>query len=178
MAVVSSALLLAAIVLQQLLLTLLTTLPTLGLDAAGSAIVEDIWIQAAHFALGGVLPFVGGTFVSLWLIAPIAPELRLAHAITRSILAAAVGAVVVVIVTFVMALATAWGLGLPISAYSFPSVTWSGHSPLDGLVRSIQAAVAAFVGWLPHTVLVGLALWTWLDRHPTRHAVRGLIDEV
>ncbi len=177
-AVVSSALLLAAIVAQQVLLNLLTTLSTFGLDSAQGDNVATIWTVALQFALGAVLPFVVGTFACLWLLAPIAPQLRLAHAITRSILAAGVGAAVVLVVVFVASLVSSWGFDGAIFANSFPTVTWSGSTPVDALVRSLQAAIAAFIGWLPHTVLVGLALWTWLDRHPVRHAVRGLIDEV
>src|SRR6478752_4580524 len=43
--------------------------------------------------LGTPLPFAIGVFLAFWQIAPVAPQLRMAHVVTRALLAAVVGAV-------------------------------------------------------------------------------------
>ena len=118
------------------------------------------------------LPFSVGVFVSLWLIAPIAPiaaEASLAKTLKRSVLAAGIGAAVVVIVRTVIGSAGAFsGVG-SFFANSFPTL------PIDSIAwafgHGIQAGLASFVQVLPLVILVGVLAWMWLAKHPSRHEV-------
>jgi len=56
-----------------------------------------VWGGIATSLLAVVVPFAVGVALSLWLLAPISPELRLAHVITRTLLAASAGAVLVLV---------------------------------------------------------------------------------
>ena len=127
----------------------------------------------------GSLPFVIGVFLSLWLLAPVAAELRLAHVITRSLLAAAVGAVVVFIVMAIGSLFSnfdesaglvfGWASGLVSTVSS--NVGWA-------LSNAVLGALGTAITLIPLTVLAGVLLWIWLREHPAKHPVAGLIDEV
>ncbi len=134
------------------------------------------------FLLGtvlGVLPFVIGVFLSLWLLAPVAAELHIAHVITRSLLAAACGAVIVFVVTLLESLFShydvssgqvfGWAFGLfsTVSA----SAGWAFSNALFG-------ALNLAISLAPITILACVLLWIWLRAHPAKHPVAGLIDEV
>src|SRR5487761_2419954 len=57
---------------------------------SGVSLVQ-IWASQLVDSLTGPLPFAVGVFLCFWQLAPIAPVLRLAHVVTRSILAALLG---------------------------------------------------------------------------------------
>ena len=148
-------------------LALITTVSG-GLDFVGPA-----WLAQLQSSLTGPLPFAVGVFLCFWQIAPIAPGLRLAHVVTRSILAGAVGAAVTwlvfVIVRLVVDVAT--------TQFNVPAVTVLGQLGQDAL-QSLFSALAAAVGYLPVVVLAGILLWGWLQRHPLGTRVHGALDEV
>ena len=134
------------------------------------------------FLLGtvlGVLPFVIGVFLSLWLLAPVAAELHIAHVITRSLLAAACGAVVVFVVTLLESLFSnydesagqvfGWAFGLFSTVSS--SAGWAFSNALFG-------ALNLAISLAPITILACVLLWIWLRAHLAKHVVAGLIDEV
>src|SRR5689334_11810627 len=52
--------------------------------------------------LGAPLPFAIGVWLSFWQIAPVAPQLRMAHVVTRALLAAVVGAIATLVLGFVV----------------------------------------------------------------------------
>lgn len=119
--------------------------------------------------LGLHLPFCVGVFASLWLVAPIVREASLASTLRRSVVAAGIGAAVVVLVRTATSSAEAFsGVG-SFFANSFPSL------PLDSVAwafgHGIQAGLASFVQVLPLVMLVAVLAWMWLAKHPSRHAV-------
>ncbi|MEO6942784.1 MAG: hypothetical protein ABI238_04605 [Terrimesophilobacter sp.] len=127
----------------------------------------------------GSLPFVIGVFLSLWLLAPVAAELRLAHVITRSLLATAMGAVAVFVVMAIGSLFSnfnesaglvfGWASGLLSTVSS--NFGWA-------LSNAVLGALGTAIALIPLTVLAGILLWIWLREHPAQHPVAGLIDEV
>ena len=54
-------------------------------------------------ALGASLPFALGVFIAFWQIAPVSPQLRMAHVVTRALLAAVIGAVATFVIAFIVA---------------------------------------------------------------------------
>lgn len=118
-------------------------------------------------------PFAAGYFLSLWIIAPIAEELRVGHVITRAVLATGVGATLVFVVAAVLALVTVlllpWFVGDP---------AFSPGRAADALGSALATALTALVSLLPLGVLGGVLLWLWRKDHPPKHPLSGLIDEV
>ncbi len=151
------------------------TAGSLGIDWGGYA--GEAWNAQLAVSLTGALPFALGVFGSFWQLAPIAPELRLGHVVSRAVLAAVVGAAAVVVVVVIVALIAAVA-GLP-SAFG-------GGSGVEGVIdrfwfgvlRGVLGAAQGFVTQLPVVVLAAVLLWGWLDRHPLRHDVAGALDEV
>ena len=116
--------------------------------------------------LQSTLPFAIGVFISLWLIAPIAAELTLPFVITRTLLASAAGALLVLIVAVVVDLVAFLRLGFDIHGFA--------HS----VIVAISQGVGIFITTTPVVVLAGVLLWLWLRDHPREYAVSGLIDEI
>lgn len=135
----------------------------------------QIWGSQLVWGLAGPLPIALGAFLCFWQIAPIAPGLRLAHVVTRAILAGLAGTLLLFLVGIVfwlisgvLALAGASeGLGLY-------DLTRIGPSPLSLMFQSL----GTFVQVLPVLVLGAVLLWGWLQRHPPEQAPAGTLDEV
>ena len=138
--------------------------------------------QAYAFPIFQVLlvavPFAVGFFVSLWIIAPIAEELRLPHVITRAILATGVASTVVFIVLAVAGIVGAFSLQGEFFANSFPAPRFDGAWALNAVLSALTSAALTFVSTLPLGVLAGVMLWIWRKDHPPRHPLSGLVDEV
>lgn len=136
--------------------------------------------QYFGFALGQMLlvaiPFAVGFFVSLWIIAPIAEELRLPHVITRAILATGVASTVVFIVLAIVGVLGSLNFDGELFANSFPAVRFDGVP--HALLSALTGAALTFVSSLPLGVLAGVLLWIWRKDHPPVHPLSGLIDEV
>lgn len=149
---------------------------TLSLVAQAS-IAQDylgaIWFGQLVSALTGPLPFAVGVFLCLWQVAPIAPSLRLAHVVTRSILAALLGGAVILIVQWVAQLIA----DVTAFAPEFRGSIAVGKLGPDA-VQALFRALTATVGYLPVAVLAGILLWGWLQRHPLDKQVHGTLDEV
>lgn len=118
------------------------------------------------------VPFAVGLFLSFWFIAPIGAALRLFHVVTRSLLAATVGAAAVIVVQVTT------GLYLAFQGPLGSMTGFSGRDALHNVVWGILTGALDFVRWVPVVVLAGVLLWIWLERHPAKHAVTGMIDEV
>ena len=149
---------------------------TLGV-AATSTIVGDyagqIWLAQLIGLLTGPLPFAVGIFLCLWQVAPIAPALRLAHVVTRSILAALLGGAVMWIVFWVgQVIADVAGF-----AHEFQGAVLFGKLGPDAIGAAFRA-LSVTAGYLPVAVLAGILLWGWLQRHPLEKPVHGTLDEV
>ncbi len=127
----------------------------------------------------GVLPFAIGVFLSLWLLAPVAAELHIAHVITRSLLAVAGGAVIVFLVQLVGMLFQSFdrSAGLVFGWASGFFSTLSSNADW-AFSNSLYVALSTAINLIPLTVLAGVLLWIWLRAHPAKHEVSGLIDQV
>ncbi len=117
------------------------------------------------------IPLSVGVVLAFWQIAPIAPELRMAHVVTRSLLAAVVGSILSGILAFFLTLT--------------PRLTGpeaSQYTPLRAVAESARlAAPGAFDLLFDALIAVPLAallLWGWLQSHPPKATARGALDEV
>ena len=124
------------------------------------------------------LPFALGFFLSLWLVAPIAEELRLPHVITRSVLATGIGSTMYFVVQAIRSLIMAVNGG---GAWFGNSLVWpsfDGGSALSGLAGALSGSILFFLAILPLGILAGVLLWLWRKDHPPKRPLSGLIDEV
>ncbi|MFC5501929.1 hypothetical protein ACFPJ4_06705 [Lysinimonas soli] len=152
--------------------SLLSALQAVSLSASGND-VGQLWLAQLLSSISGPLPFAIGILLCFWQIAPIAPQLRLAHVVTRSLLAVVVAAVLLwvvdVVVQFVADIASR-----PFSYDPGAIFGRLGQNVLYSLISAMQSAVS----YLPVAVLAGILLWGWLQRHPPTTPVRGALDEV
>ena len=128
-------------------------------------------------ALGASLPFAIGVFLAFWQIAPVSPQLRMAHVVTRALLAAVIGAVVTGIIGFVVAAVvnvtqTDPGLLLNSGAGAF------ARNLLDALRSVLPGMLNILLDGFVVVPLAALLLWGWLQSHPPKAAPRGALDEV
>jgi hypothetical protein len=171
-ALITSALILVVLIVQRELGILLSIL---GAVATGSLISPSDYGWSALFTVQAVtldLAFAVGVLLSLWLIAPIAAELRLFHVFTRSLLAAAVGAALLAVVEIAISIYGAF------SGPLMAMTSFSGPRALQGVLFGIADAGRYFVSSAPLVILAGVLLWIWLERHPRDHGVAGIVDEV
>lgn len=134
-----------------------------------------IWVAQLVWALGGPLPIALGAFLCFWQIAPIAPGLRLAHVITRALLAGLAGTLLLFLVgVFFGFLLWLLSLGGIIDRGEFFGSGDAGIGVLPVLFQSL----ATFLQVLPVLILGAVLLWGWLQRHPPTRPVRGTLDEV
>lgn len=166
----------------RVVLQLLTTAVDAGLaltQSNSSQVLSQLFPYYAWGLVLGILPFAIGVFLCLWLLAPIAAELHIAHVITRSLLAAAAGAVVVFLVQLLGSLfqnfddsagrVFGWAQGFFTTVSS--NAGWAFST-------SLYSALSTAINLIPLTVLAGVLLWVWLRAHPAKHEVSGLIDQV
>jgi hypothetical protein len=150
----------------------LTTLSIVAGTPEAGDFTGQIWASQLSSSVAGPLPFAVGVFLCVWQLAPIAGSLRLAHVVTRSVLAALLGGAAMWIV-FVVAQVIS-NLVAPLGG----DVTASfGHFGLD-LLTTFLRALANVVGYLPVVALACILLWGWLQRHPPGTPARGALDEV
>jgi len=148
----------------------------LGLAATATidqSYLGSIWFGQLLGTLTGPLPFAIGYFLCLWQVAPIAPQLRLAHVVTRALLASLLGAPVIWIVAWVTQLVS------DVSSFApeFQGGIVVGKLGPDALVALFRA-LAITAGYVPVAVLAAILLWGWLQRHPLDRPVHGTLDEV
>ncbi len=177
------ALLTAAIVFAvltvQSLLSLFATEVTSGIIGGGFfAFGSHLWGSYAISGLGSIVVLSGGVFLALWIIAPIAAELRLFHVVTRSILAAGVGAVLVFLFALLVAFLGGFGFSGGFSSNLLANLNFNGSSVVSTLAFSVSTTIQTFSSAAPVVVLAGVVLWIWLDKHPRDHHVSGMVDEV
>jgi hypothetical protein len=172
---------LAALVTSLGVMVVLLLLPPLRALVAGIASLR-VNPDAAFTALPGdfllhVLPFGVGVFLSLWILAPVAAELTLGFVVTRSVLAAVVGTVVLFLTTIALGIP---GLVAPGSAFWLRADGISLDFVPVGrtILQSLTYAVLFFLDAVAFVVLAAVFQWNWLKRHPPAFGVAGLIDEV
>ena len=177
-AAAATLIVLGAEVVQQLLTT--AAYAGLALGQSNSQDVLPVLFPAYLWGLVlGVLPFVIGVFLSLWLLAPVAAELHIAHVITRSLLAVAVGGLVVFLVQLLASLFrnfdSSAGQVFGLASGFFHTVSANADWAFS---NSLYLALSTAISLIPLTVLAGVLLWVWLQTHPAKHPVSGLVDEV
>lgn len=127
--------------------------------------------------LGAPLPFAIGVFLAFWQIAPVAPQLRMAHVVTRALLAAVVGAVATLVLGFIVgAIANVASTDPALLAATDVGRVLSNI--LDALRPALSAGLNILIQGLVVVPLAALLLWGRLQTHPPKTAPAGALDEV
>jgi hypothetical protein len=135
----------------------------------------QIWVAQLGWALAGPLPIALGAFLCFWQIAPIAPNLRLAHVVTRAVLAGLAGTLLLFVLGLLFGfLLWLLSLGGIVDRGDF----LGGGGAADVLLPVLFQSLATLVQVLPVLVLGAVLLWGWLQRHPPKRVPRGTLDEV
>jgi hypothetical protein len=135
----------------------------------------QIWASQLVWGLAGPLPIALGAFVCFWQIAPIAPNLRLAHVVTRAVLAGLAGTLLLFLLGLLFGfLLWVLSLGGLVDQGDFFGSGGPGVAILPLLFQSL----ATFLQVLPVLVLGAVLLWGWLQRHPPKQRLTGTLDEV
>jgi hypothetical protein len=176
-----TALALAAFLfVQEILLALISwvgVLPYLS-SQQGSAALSPFGL-ALWPLLALAVAFGIGFFVSLWLVAPIAEELRVGHVITRAVLATGIASTLVFIVFAIVGVIGAFSpSGGSLAGFEFPWPRFSGDNAALALGRALETGLQTLIGMLPLGVLAGVLLWLWRKDHPPKHPLAGYIDEI
>jgi hypothetical protein len=179
-ALLTSAGVFAVLLVQGFLSTALSGTAAFGAFGVGfGQSAGQLWGSLLQDSLLTSLPFAVGVFLMLWQVAPIGPELRFAHVVTRALLAAAGGVVVVAFVAVIASLITAVA-HLPAVFVGPVFGDLQGAFQNFGLQveQGVLAGFRTFILEVPLVVLGGLLLWGWQQRHPEDHDVAGALDEV
>jgi hypothetical protein len=120
-------------------------------------------------ALGASLPFAIGVFLSFWQVAPVSPQLRMAHVVTRALLAAVLGAAATLVIGFVVAVVVNISQSDPLAI---------ADSLVDALRSVLPGALSILIDGLVVVPLAALLLWGRLQSHPPKTAPRGALDDV
>jgi hypothetical protein len=163
----------AAVLLIIFLKSLFSTLSVIVNASIAGDFIGQVWAGVLLSSLTGPLPLAIGVFLCFWQVAPIAPVLRLAHVVTRSILATLVGGAVIWIASLVIQVV----VEVSQTPFATPAGVVLGRLGQEALL-SLFGALTVTVQYLPVTVLAGILLWGWLQRHPLDKAVHGALDEV
>ncbi|WP_394768377.1 hypothetical protein [Lacisediminihabitans sp.] len=165
----AAAFLVLVVLVVQSLLTFLVA--QLGYSGGGSTRDLPWWTLYGRQVLTVSVPFAVGVLLGFWFIAPVAAELRLAHVVTRSLLAAVAGAILVFLTTSVVeAVAAVQALAEQGELARLGDET--ARAIGIGLAFGAQALVSA----TPLVILAGILLWNWVERHPSRHPIAGIVD--
>ena len=128
-------------------------------------------------ALGASLPFAIGVYIAFWQIAPVSPQLRMAHVVTRSLLAAVIGAVATLVIGFLVAVVVNFTQTDPGLVVSGGPDAFAANL-LDALRSVLPGALTILIDGLVVVPLAALLLWGWLQSHPPKTAPRGALDDV
>lgn len=120
-------------------------------------------------AFGPPLPFAIGVFLSFWQLAPVAPQLRMAHVVTRALLAAVVGFVATVVIGFLVAVA------LNLASADFASI---GSNIVDAVRSALPGALNILIQGFVVVPLAALLLWGRLQASPPKTTPAGALDDV
>jgi hypothetical protein len=157
--------------LQSILGTIVFVVTDASYSQDAASYLSLILPASLPLAFGAPLPFAIGVFLCFWQIAPVAPQLRMAHVVTRALLAAVVGAVATGILGFIVAFVVNLS-ELPGGLGSIADhLTQAGRSVLPG-------ALNILIDGLVVVPLAALLLWGWLKSHPPKNAPAGALDEV
>jgi hypothetical protein len=167
-ALAAASLVLAVLVVQSLLTFLVAQL---GYSGRGTLRDLPWWTVYGRQVLTVSVPFGVGVLLGFWFIAPVAAELRLAHVITRSLLAAVAGAILVFLTTTVVE-----GVATVQALIEQGALSRLGDDTVRTLGVALAIAAQGFVSATPLVILAGILLWNWVERHPSRHPIAGIVD--
>jgi len=127
--------------------------------------------------LGAPVPFAIGVWLAFWQIAPVAPQLRMAHVVTRALLAAVVGALATFIIGALIGIVVNIAETDPalMAGVDFSRI---GANIFDGLRSALSPALSILIQGLVVVPLAALLLWGRLQTHPPKTAPAGALDEV
>ncbi|MHC5795865.1 hypothetical protein ACVXZ4_06865 [Lacisediminihabitans sp. FW035] len=169
-ALASGLVVLAVSLVQNVLNALIGQLSFLG---SGDVPAWQWWASyATQFATAAV-PLAVGVVLGFWFIAPIGPDLHVVHVFTRSLLATAVGAVLVFLTVLVTSATVLFTNGM-MGQIRLGQI--AGERLLQSLGISLATAGQQFLAVAPLVVLVGVLLRMWLERHPSEHEIVGIVD--
>jgi hypothetical protein len=143
---------------------------------SGGQVPPEFHLFSFRYALVQSVPFGIGFFLSLWLVAPIAEELRVPHVITRAILATGIASTVTFVVMAVLAIIGSFNPAGSLFGNSFPFPGFDGSSAARDVLTALSGAITLFVMRLPLGVLAGILLWIWRKDHPPKRPLEGIID--
>ena len=169
-ALASGLVVLAVSLVQNVLNALIGQLSFLGTSEAPA---WQWWAGYATQFSSIAVPLALGVVLSFWFIAPIGPDLHIAHVITRAALGAVVGSVLV----FLVNLATT-GISLVTNGLmgQIRLTADAGDKFLQALGFSAAIAGGQLVTIAPLVILVGVLLRMWLARHPSEYEIMGIVD--
>lgn len=161
----------------QLFNTLMSAFIMIAQGNGQSSLPMLVPLYLRGFAVG-VLPFAIGVFLSLWIVAPIQGTDRLTRVIGGSLLAVAVGAAAIFVVTFFRAAIDRFDQSAGLVNGWVTGFTSGLGSAVDGaLAYSLYNAVSLASSLVPLTVLAGVLVWVWARAHPMESAASELAGE-
>ncbi len=134
-----------------------------------------LWFAQLIWGLAGPLPIALGAFLCFWQIAPIAPNLRLAHVVTRALLAGLAGTLLLFVLGLVLTFVL-WLLAL--AGLDGDGELFGADGPAEVVLPLLFQSLATLLQVLPVLVLGAVLLWGWLQRHPPKVVAKGTLDEV
>jgi len=165
------------IALRSLLSTIAYVVTDLSYSQDAAGYLSLILPASLPQAFGPPLPFAIGVFLSFWQLAPVAPQLRMAHVVTRALLAAVGGAAATLVLGFVVAVVLNLGETDP-SLVGAGDVADFGRNLLDAARSVLPGALNILIDGLIIVPLAALLLWGRLQSHPPKTAPAGALDEV
>ena len=165
-AVLVTALLVAAFIVAQALIGLLTNLLQ-SVAYAGPA-MTGAYVQGAGYQIvTTALPVAVGVFLGFRLVAQITASISLRMVLVRSLVASGIAAVL----QFVVGLMALFSASFSGSLFS-NSIPWSDIGAVFGsMISEFGSVVSGFVGYLPLIALAAVLLWLWLRRAPVSRAL-------
>ncbi len=167
----------AALLAQGVALGFIGSLSLVGLPGQTGDSLVYLWTGQLQGSVFGTLPLSIGVFFALWQLAPIVPELRLAHVLTRGALATAIGMLLIIAVVVIWEVAGAL-MGATFFANSFPDLASAFRGAWIAILQGVTGAFRTFVLDVPIVLLAVVLLWGWQQRHPPRHELGGALDDV
>ena len=173
-AAVVTGVVLGALLIQQVLVGTLVLVRAASFGAPAGEVFTASAITTLTSSGVSTVPLAIGVFVSLWQIAPIGSQLGIGHVLSRSMLAAGVGALLAFLVSSVVGVISDFFVyrgrifdgGATSFAQQVPFTVGSG----------LITALSTFVTALPLVALAAVLLWIRLRDNDRGYRVEGMLD--
>jgi hypothetical protein len=150
---VAAGIVFAVMVVQAILRTVVGVFSAITLSGGrGSFYPGDVFAPVGQLVTEfgtNILPVTIGVFAAFWLIAPLTADLRVARVALRSLVAAGVASLLVLVFT---------------SVYSGWGVIFGGGDFFYGLFGMVQSVLYTFIGVTPLVMLAGFLAWFWVSK--------------